>query len=244
MQSRSLRVAPQALSLALGLALGTVASAHAQEHSPALDDPYFGVELMLGFAGKVSIEAGSVEIGDATVTASNADSEDFDAEVGIGGGIRYMHPLHRYFALGARIAVQTWRSDSNADTGRNVAFDLSLIPQGRVPLSRTVELYLAVPIGLTLDLLNEIDAAVNFPNLMTGASVDADPGFGWNLAFMFGSRFAVSRDVGLFAEIGYALHSVSHDVHSRLEVVGGAGEVVASFDVLWSQVALNVGVSF
>jgi hypothetical protein len=240
MQPNTLHLAP----LALGLVLAAVPSAHAQEHSPALDDPYFGVELMLGFAGKVSLEAGSVEVGNATVTASDADSDEYDAEVGIGGGILYMHPLHRYFALGARFAVQTWRSDSNADTSRNIAFDLSLIPQVRIPLSRTVELYLSVPVGLTFDLLNEIDAAVNFPNLMTGASVDADPGFGWNLAFMFGSRFAVSRDVGLFAEIGYALHSVSHDVHSRLEVGGGAGEVVVNLDVLWSQIALNVGVSF
>jgi hypothetical protein len=238
MHPRVSRLAP------LLVLLVSTASAHAQERNPALDDPYFGVELMLGFAGKVSLEAGSVQVGNTTVTATNSNSTKYNAEVGIGGGLLYMHPLHRYFALGGRLAIQTWRSNSNADTGRNIAFDLSVIPQGRVPLSRTVELYLSVPVGLTLDLLNEIDASVNFPNLMSGASVDADAGFGWNLGFMFGSRFAVSRDVGLFAEIGYSLHHVSHDIHTRIEALGVGGDIAVNLDVVWSQLALNVGVSF
>jgi len=233
------------LCIAVCIALSTVASARAQERSAALDDPYFGVELALGFAGTVDLEAGSVRLGGTTVTASSDfDDSDYDADVAIGGAIRYLRPLHRYFALGVRIGIQTWRSDSDADTGRNIAFDLSLIPQGRVPVSRTVELYLSIPVGLTFDLLNEIDASVNFPALMTGASVSADPGFGWNLAFMFGSRFAVSPDVGLFAELGYALHQVSHDINFRSEVGGVAGTIVVDLDVMWSQVALNAGVTF
>jgi hypothetical protein len=225
-------------------ALGIGSSARAQDRRPALDDPYFGVELALGFAGKVDLAAGSVRLGNTTITANGNGDSNYDAEVAIGGALRYMRPLHRYFALGARIAVQSWRSDSNADTGRNIAFDLSLLPQGRVPLSHTIELYLSIPVGLTFDVLNEIDASADIPALMTGASVDADPGFGWNLGFMFGSRFAVSRDVGLFAEIGYAVHRVSHDINFDAQVGGVGGKVVVDLDVMWSQLALNAGVTF
>src|SRR4051794_2349645 len=87
-------------------ALGIGSSASAQEHRPALDDPYFGVELALGFAGKVDLAAGSVRLGNTTITANGNNDTKYDADVAIGGAVRYMRPLHRYFALGARIAVQ------------------------------------------------------------------------------------------------------------------------------------------
>jgi hypothetical protein len=232
------------MAIALCALLAQVARADDEGRPADLDEGYFGVELMLGFAGSVDTSSDGARIGDVEIDASGGSEEDFDTEVAIGGGLFYMRPLHRYFALGARIAVQSWRTDSNANTDRNIAFDLSLVPQGRLPLSHAVELYLSIPIGLTFDLLNELDASANFPALATGASIDTDPGFGWNLAFMFGARFAISRAVGLFGELGYALHRVSHDVRVGASAVGVTAEGTLNLNVGWSQVALNLGVYF
>lgn len=203
-------------------------------HADDLGDPYLGVELMLGFAGDMEVEV------------SEGASIDFTPDVAFGGGVIYMHPLLQYFALGGRFAVLSWRSDSDGPGSRNLAFDLAAVPQLRLPLAAAVELYVAVPVGITLDLLNELEgsADLSFAGVSAGASVDADAGVGWNIAGMVGARFAVSSGFGLFAEIGYGLHQVSHDVRVQLGVGAASTEATADLDVSWSQVALNVGAYF
>lgn len=222
--------------------------ARAQEQRPQLDEPYFGVEVMLGFAGKASLDLNAASAGGVSVMIDGADGEDVDMELGIGGGVQYIHPLHRYFAIGGRFAVLSWRSDPDVeverDGGRNLAFDLAVVPQARLPLGSAFELYLSIPIGLTFDLLNELDASLDIPGLASGAAIDADPGFGFNLAFMLGARFGLSRNLGLFAELGYAIHSVSHEVNFTGRAVGISAGASADMDVTWSQIALNVGLYF
>ena len=211
---------------ALASVLAVTSGAAAQN----LNEPYLGVGLMLGFAGEATIESASA--GGVTVTPSQ--EPEADLELGIGGGVQYIFPLHRYVALGGKLAVLTWRTDLEGDGGRNLAFDLAVVPQLRVPVMSAVELYLSVPIGLTLDLLNEFDS-----DGVVGR-FEADPGFGFNVAALVGARFAFNLDVGMFVELGYSLHSVTHDVSAS---IGGPG-VTVEFDVSWWQLALNAGVYF
>jgi hypothetical protein len=212
-----------------------------------LADPYLGVELMLGFAGDMDVGTDAVNVGGiGGVNVSAEGSTDFSPEVGIGGGVIYMHPLMQYFALGGRLAVQSWRSNSDTSTGRNVAFELAAVPQLRLPLTAACELYLSVPVGITLDLLNEFDqsASVSVAGVTAGGSIEADAGVGWNVAGLFGVRFAVSSGFGLFAELGYAFHQASHDVRVQAGLTGAEAEGSAKFDVTWSQLALDLGAYF
>jgi hypothetical protein len=222
--------------------LASAGSAHADD----LSDPYLGVELMLGFSGDMDVSTDGFRVGGAAVDLGESASLDFTPEVAFGGGVIYMHPLMKYFALGGRFAVLSWRSDDDGPGDRNLAFDLAAVPQLRLPLSAAVELYVSVPIGITLDLLNELDgsAALSIAGVMAGASIEADAGVGWNLAGLFGVRFAVASGFGLFAEMGYGLHQVSHDVRVRAGVGDLSTEAAADFDVSWSQIAFDVGAYF
>jgi hypothetical protein len=211
------------------------APAHAQEQAPqqssSLDGPYFAIELMLGAGGTLS--TGSVSAAGVTVNASGSD----DLRLTFGGGAEYMHPLHRYFALGGRFGIASWQSrgEHNAGASRNLMLDLSLVPQGRLPITSTIELYLGVPIGLTVDFLNSVSASV------TGlASVKADPGFGLNLGLLLGARFALSKNVGLFTELGYGLHKFSHTLSVQALGVSASGNMSLTLE----QIALNFGVFF
>ena len=229
--------------IALLSLVGAARAARADE----LADPYLGVELMLGFSGDMDAETGAVRVGGAGLTVSEGAQADFAPEVGIGGGVIYMHPLLPYFALGGRFAVQSWRSsDSQGTGGRNLAFELAAVPQLRLPLSAAIELYLSLPVGITLDLLNELDesASLSFAGVMAGASLDADVGVGWNLAGLIGVRFALASSFGLFAEAGYALHQVSHDLHFQVGLGAASTEAIADLDVSWSQIALDIGAYF
>jgi len=92
-----------------------------------------------------------------------------------------------------------------------------------------------VPVGLSLDFLNGVTASAAGVNAST-----KDTALGFNLAVMAGARFALSKSVGLLAEIGYSMHAVSHDVKATTPI----GDLTASVDYTLEQLALNVGVFF
>jgi hypothetical protein len=236
---------PLVAAAALFLACAAPLLAHAQKKA-ALDDPYFAAGFMLAVGGDVDAETHGGTLAGAAVSSDNGISGDGSPEVGLGGGLTYMHPLHRYFGLGGRFAIQTWRIDTDADTGRNIAFDLALVPQGRLPITSAIELYLALPIGLTYDVLNQYDtaASVSFANVMAGLSLKADSGFGWNLAALLGARFAISSGFGLFADVGYAFHSFSHTLKGEAALGGAAVNGSLSVDITLSQVAIDIGAYF
>jgi opacity protein-like surface antigen len=227
-------------SLASLLAIAATTPAAAQD----LDDPYLAVGLMLGLGGEVEIENASVSGPGGEIMFDPVNNPEADAEVGIGGGAQYIYPLHRYFALGGKFALLSWRSDSDAEGGRNLAFDIALVPQGRLPLSAAVELYLSVPIGVTLDLLNEVETSSMLAAPLVTGGVEAGAGFGFNLAALVGARFALAREFGIFTELGYSLHGVSHDVDANARVAGVSTQITFEVDASWWQIALNAGVYF
>lgn len=230
--------------LAFGLAVACAIDARAQESTgPALHDPFFGVEFSAGFAGQVSIDSDDVGRGGATLDLPGGGAIERDSEFAFGGGIRFMKRVYDVFWLGSRIGVQSWRSDVDFDAERNLAVDLSLVPQFGRRLSRAVELYFAVPFGLTFNVLNELEGSLRL-STTTQSSSDFDVGFGWNLAFMLGIHAAVSSRIGLFAEAGYAFRQVSHTVNFSPLFSPVSPGLGLDLDVAWSQVAVNAGVTF
>lgn len=220
-----MRIALAAIALAVGLTLS--APAAAQSDSGSRDEAYFALKLMLGLAGDASVDYG------------NASSND-DLKLTYGGGLAYMVPLHRYFALGGQLAIQSWQTKGgdNLNTDRNVMGDLALVPQGRLPLTHDIELYIALPLGLSLDILN----GASYDLLGLGlVQFDADNALGFTVSLLFGARFALSDNFGLLAEVGYTRHDFSHDVHAQAL---GVGATVNGIDVTLEQVALNLGAFF
>jgi opacity protein-like surface antigen len=206
------------------------APAAAQSDSGSRDDNYFVAGPMLGVAGTVSSSIdGNAPTGDA-------------AQLTFGGGVAYMVPLQRYFALGARLAIQWWRSsgaDRDLHADRNVTGDLALVPQARWPLTRDVELYVSLPIGVSLDFLNEYH--FDTPN---GGSSDADPAFGLALSILAGVRFALGDSFGVLVEAGYARHSFSHDLTLQIRSFGVSERSIRNLDIDLEQLALSAGAWF
>jgi opacity protein-like surface antigen len=217
------------------LAIGSISAHAAAQNEPqtqSRDENYFAAKLMLGIGGE--IEAG---IGNTSASS--------DAELTFGGGFAYMVPLHRYFVLGGQLSVQSWQSeagdDANAD--RNLMGDLTVVPQGRLALTHDVEIYLAIPLGLSLDFLSQNQVSAGVAGL-GGASVDVDPALGFTISFMAGARFWLADSFGLLAELGYSLHSFSHNVTVQAGVLGFGGGGSTDLDVDIGQFALNAGLFF
>jgi hypothetical protein len=232
MRLRSLPIAVLAV-LATAL-IGASAAAQDKAQTQSRDENYFAAKLMLGLGGDV----------DASVGNSNTSASS-DAELTFGGGFGYMVPLHRYFVLGGQLSVQSWQSKAgdNANADRNVMGDLTLVPQGRLPLTHDIELYVAVPIGLSLDFLSRSQVTAGVGGI-GGASVDVDPALGFTVSFMAGARFALADSFGLLAELGYSLHSFSHSVTGTVNVLGASAGASTDLDIDIGQFALNAGVFF
>lgn len=195
-----------------------------------LDEGYFAPKLMLGVGGKVEVEA--------SVAGFNGSVDD-DLELSYGGGLQYVHPLHEYFALGGLVGLRSWTSDDwdDANLDRNLLLDIAIMPEGRLPLNRDVELYLAVPIGLALDFWGE-DGINAGAGGTTVVATDVNTGVGFGVAFLLGGRFVLADGFGLFAELGYQLHSFTHEGH--VMVIGIDAD--QDFDYDLGQVAINAGV--
>jgi hypothetical protein len=209
--------------LACCCALGA-APVSAQESS--LERSYFAAKLQLGIAGEVEIE---------TAAGSGED----DLELSWGAAVQYMARLHKHFALGGLLGFESWQSEGrdDADLDRNLLFDLAVVPQGVFPVGEDLELYLALGIGLSLDTIG--DDQINIGGTLVSAEIDS--ALGLAVLPVLGVRFAVSRDIGLLAELGYSLHSYEHEIDATVIAVGGGS---TDFDVELGELALNFGVTF
>jgi hypothetical protein len=200
-------------------------SAPALAQERAIQQPYMAAKLMLGLGGEVEMEA-------------PLGSFEDDLELSWGAGLQYMARLHRHFALGGLLGFQSWQSDGRDDANldRNVLVDFAVVPAAMLALSGEVELYLALGLGLSMDFIG--DNAVSFGGGLVNAEIDEAIGFA--LLPVLGVRFALSRDVGLLAELGYSLHSYEHEAEGTVGGVTGTTD----FDLDLGQLALNFGVFF
>ena len=101
--------------------------------------------------------------------------------------------------------LQSWRSTSDGDGGRNLVFDLAVLPQGKyVILPNQLEINLGVPLGLALDMWNEVDVNNTWVRFASGAAaggaIEGDTAVGFVLGLMLG---ALGLLIDRFA--GYAM---------------------------------------
>jgi len=228
------------LVAALAVALTGPSRAHAQR-ATALDEPYIAAKLTLGFGGSATTTY------ESRVGRIEAD-QSLEASFGLAG--QYLYPLHQYFSVGGLLGFQSWRSTADGDGGRNLVFDLAVLPQGKYELiANLLELNVTLPIGLALNMLNEVDARSGLFSNATGAAaggtIEGGTALGFVIGFLVGARYQLVEDVGLLAELGYLYRTVGHTVTAS---ASGGGIVTVETDidvnVSWGQFALNLGAYF
>src|SRR5262245_46571807 len=93
-----------ALALLSSLALLPARSAAAQNADFPMDSQV-AVKFMLGLGGDVEFDADNTTV----------NLED-DLEVTWGGGVHFLYPIIKWFAIGGQIAVQSWTPDTADDS--------------------------------------------------------------------------------------------------------------------------------
>ena len=227
------------LAFAMAALVAPISSASAQQ--TALIDPYFAAKLTLGFGGSAST---SVEANGTTYSSDRS----LQASVGVAG--QYLYPLHDFFSVGGMLGIQTWRSTADGDGGRNIVFDLAVLPQGKyVLIPNQLEVNVTIPIGLALDMLNEVDASNtlfrNGSGAAAGGKIEGNTALGLVVGALVGARYQVMDTFGLLLELGYLYHSVGHTVTTS--AMGGNLVSVSNdtdVSISWGQFALNVGAYF
>lgn len=141
---------------------------------------------------------------------------DPDPTVGFGGSVDYA--IVRYFALGGVTRFVFWREE-NWDN-RAFGWNLSLLPRVRYPFG-DAEVYLGVPFGLQVNAPPE-----DFRD-------DTSAGVGWNVQLLFGGQYMLTRQFGLFAEMGATWFKTRHDIDPVDDYVR----------VRFRQFTLNLGVA-
>lgn len=233
-----------AVTLTLLTSLSSAGLCRAQENHN-FDKPYTGVKASLGF-GSLST---STEVGNVTVTPDDCCS--LSPSFGLAG--QYVYPIIPFFAVGGMLGVTSWRSSAEGDGGRNLNLDLAVVPIGKYAVLDDLELFVSLPIGLTLNFLNEdaSNSQLFIPLLRTGGgtNVDAGAALGFMLEITAGARYALSESFGLTGELGYSLHTVSHTVEVATVITSPAGSFTSSTferdtSVSWSQFIIRLGAYF
>lgn len=125
-----------------------------------------------------------------------------------GIGLQLDFPVHRYFALGTRADIGFWNTKklAAAGYGRSAYADIALNLRVRVPILRDrAEVYLALPIGFSLSLLNDV--------------LSTTTGKGWVLGTHLGIKVYAKPSWGFLCEAGWARHAWTqrHDPNKEIE---------------------------
>ncbi|AWV90611.1 hypothetical protein DN745_15275 [Bradymonas sediminis] len=202
----------------------------------AQDDASLWVGVSGGFAGEFNGEWDSqVRIGDIMVNAGDA-IKDVDMETSWGGMLHYDVGVHPNIAIGGRLGYTSFLDRDRADEGwgRNSVVDLNFAPRFRFsPAGAAYELYLGVPLGLSVVIFDE--------DWRRKGNVDFDPGLGFNVSGLAGVKLELDERFGLFAELGWTLHSFRLEGQTSGTVFNG---VDVGLDGDFNQFAVNLGGTF
>lgn len=166
---------------------------------------------MLGFHWGFS---GSVEQGGA----------ERDLNSTLGFNLRTDFPVVRYLLIGPLFQFGAWQP--KLAPGHNYYVDIALFLRGRIPIDlgdNHLQIWGGIPIGISASVFGDANVP---PNV-------SDAGWGWNVGGLVGSAFQLDSGFGLFAELGWLQHQMSHSGD------GGAG-----LDFLLAQWVFNVGFAF
>jgi hypothetical protein len=151
--------------------------------------------FMLGFHYGFS---GEVERDDVNVNALDPT---------IGFNLRGDIPIERYLVVGPLLQFGAWRPDVSPAPSRNYYIDVDLFLRGRIPISTAstnFQLWAGVPVGFTLDALGQ-----EAPGVST-------VGIGWNIGVLLGGAVHFTPKFGLFAELGWLQHKITHTADQNL----------------------------
>ena len=224
------------LWLSIGLiGAGSLSGGTAQ--AQPTDTSFMDARLTLGLSGEREYEVSTQNV--TTISKS-------DLELTIGGGFTYVYKLIRYVGLGGQVGLLSWQSEAGdaADADRSILLDFSAVAQGILPVVDSVEVYVSVPLGLTLNFLGETDAVGAQIGGVASVTVDADVGVGFNFGLLVGVRLGLVAGVGLLAELGYVAHSFSHDITTEAMVLGFMGSTTTELDYSLGQLTMNLGAFF
>jgi hypothetical protein len=158
-------------------------------------------------------------------TSRQTRSTSLDPTFGV--NLRVDVPVAGYLLLGPLFQFGAWRPDVSGETpSRSFYLDIDLFVRGRIPIEAdpvAFQLWAGVPIGLTLSFLGE----------ETSEQLEGF-GLGWNIGLLFGGAVHFTKKFGMFAEIGWVQHKMSH------ERDGASGDV----DFRLAQGNFNIGFVF
>jgi hypothetical protein len=152
------------------------------------DQGFFMLGFHYGFSGNVEFES--------TLQSSVPMVSTY------GFNLRGDVPVERFLVLGPLLQFGAWRADIAPEPSRSYYIDVDLYIRGRIPItagSTNFQIWAGVPIGLTFDILGSD---------VPGAS---GAGIGWNVGFLGGGAVHFTPKFGLFSEIGWMQHKVTHD---------------------------------
>jgi hypothetical protein len=128
------------------------------------------------------------------------DGQDRDLDTTLGFNLRADAPIAKYVLIGPMIQFGSWRPDVAPSVSHNYYIDLDLVLRFRAPITTSnlnYQLWVGMPIGLSVDVLG-------------GDAPDASLGLGWNVGVLFGGAVHFTPKFGLFAEVGWEQHRISH----------------------------------
>ena len=223
----------------------------AAQTTSKLPEAYVTVKVGLAPVGSLNTDTEGASLGkgdnDKLIEFPSHQAEStlnvaFAAEVG------YMFSLHPFFALGPALGVHTWQSNEgkSAGEGGSTGLDLSLVPQARLPVSDTFELYVSLPVSITLSLLGEYKRWVEEPNKDWGEATDVDPSYGWGFGAYVGARLLIEGNFGVLTELGYQRYAFTHEAEFHvLESLDAMGTgTMLDLAMITQQLRWNVGVFF
>ncbi|MCB9787020.1 MAG: hypothetical protein H6744_10055 [Deltaproteobacteria bacterium] len=161
--------------------------------------------LFVGVGGK-----GSVDI------ASFSDASALQPSFGF--GLQLDFPVHRYFAFGPTAEMGFWNSHALRDAGygRSIHADLCMNLRARLPVfSDRAELYLAVPVGFSLSLLNDV--------------LSTTTGKGWVIGTWLGIKVYARPSWGFLFEAGWSRHAWKQ-THDPSVVIAGKAPPAEAVD--------------
>jgi hypothetical protein len=193
------------------LLVGVPAAAEAQQDG-AEGMVRIGAFTSFGFGGQV------------TVRPEDADRFSDDLRMTGGIGILVDGVVMPYFGLGGLIRAAFWEP-RDIHNRRSSAIDFSIMPRARYPFARG-EVYLAVPVGLTVQ---------SVPDWTLGPlRAEFETGVGWNLGVLLGGQALVTERIGIFAHLGGQFRGANHSIR-------GVG---SDFNLRTKQFVLEFGVAY
>jgi hypothetical protein len=175
-----------------------------------------GIKAQFGLGGEYNIEI------------QNQESDD-DAEATVGFALFAQYEVFRYIDIGLLFGFN-WLATEGMDDGNvdaNAAIDIDALLKLKYPfMDGRFEIYLAVPIGLTIVVPSD-----DYEKLF---NVKPETGIGMNVSVLPGISYRFWGGLGAFLELGWVFRMAKHGFK------GADAEL--EFNV--SQFALNFGLTY